>query len=185
MKFGKILIAGAALAAFTTPAMAMTFNWSFDDSAGGHPDWFVTGTISGLSEGANNAWGLTVTVDSMPGSEALGPFLYNDAFGHFTVTDGQITDAAAYVDINNNNAIIFTTGGHSSYTPQMLNFTNPSFDEFNILWYYASNGVTQFSRGEDPAPAPVPEPATWAMMVGGFGLAGAAMRRRKVALSFG
>ena len=28
-------------------------------------------------------------------------------------------------------------------------------------------------------PAPVPEPASWAMMVGGFGLAGAALRRRR------
>jgi hypothetical protein len=25
----------------------------------------------------------------------------------------------------------------------------------------------------------VPEPATWAMMIGGFGMVGAAMRRRK------
>ncbi|MBN8832151.1 MAG: PEP-CTERM sorting domain-containing protein [Sphingomonadales bacterium] len=30
----------------------------------------------------------------------------------------------------------------------------------------------------------VPEPATWAMMIGGFGLAGAAMRRRKTSVSF-
>jgi hypothetical protein len=30
----------------------------------------------------------------------------------------------------------------------------------------------------------VPEPASWAMMVGGFGLIGVAMRRRKVAVSF-
>jgi len=30
----------------------------------------------------------------------------------------------------------------------------------------------------------VPEPASWAMMVAGFGLAGAAMRRRKAAISF-
>jgi hypothetical protein len=29
-----------------------------------------------------------------------------------------------------------------------------------------------------PAVAPIPEPATWAMMVGGFGLIGAASRRR-------
>ena len=183
MKFGKILIAGASLVAFAAPAMAMTFDWSFDDSAAGHPDWFVTGTISGLSEGANNAWGLTVTVDSMPGSEALGPFSYNDAFGFFTVTDGQITDSAAYFDIDNNNAIIFTTGGHSPYTPQMLNIVPAGIDTF-FLWLYGSTGVTQFSRGEDPAPAP--EPATWAMMVGGFGLAGVAMRRRrKAALRFG
>lgn len=32
--------------------------------------------------------------------------------------------------------------------------------------------------------AAVPEPASWAMMVTGFGLAGAAMRRRRTAISF-
>ena len=32
--------------------------------------------------------------------------------------------------------------------------------------------------------ASVPEPASWAMMVGGFGLIGAAMRRKKVAVTF-
>jgi len=31
--------------------------------------------------------------------------------------------------------------------------------------------------------SPVPEPATWAMMIAGFGLAGAAIRRRRVALA--
>jgi hypothetical protein len=31
---------------------------------------------------------------------------------------------------------------------------------------------------------PAPEPASWAMMLGGFGLVGAAMRRRKSAVSF-
>lgn len=34
-----------------------------------------------------------------------------------------------------------------------------------------------------PRPTAVPEPATWAMMIGGFGLAGAAMRRRPVSLA--
>jgi len=35
----------------------------------------------------------------------------------------------------------------------------------------------------DPVPS-APEPATWAMMVGGFGLIGSAMRRRRVTASF-
>jgi len=34
------------------------------------------------------------------------------------------------------------------------------------------------------APDAVPEPATWAMMIGGFALAGAAMRQRRTALRF-
>jgi hypothetical protein len=35
-----------------------------------------------------------------------------------------------------------------------------------------------------PSTPPVPEPATWAMMVGGLGLVGMQMRRRKTAVSF-
>lgn len=34
------------------------------------------------------------------------------------------------------------------------------------------------------AESAVPEPATWAMMIAGFGLVGSAMRRRKIAMSF-
>lgn len=33
-------------------------------------------------------------------------------------------------------------------------------------------------------PAAVPEPATWAMFIGGFGLVGGAMRRRRIAVRF-
>jgi hypothetical protein len=36
------------------------------------------------------------------------------------------------------------------------------------------------------SPAPAPEPASWAMLVGGFGLIGTALRRRqRAAISFG
>lgn len=34
-----------------------------------------------------------------------------------------------------------------------------------------------------PPPPTVPEPATWAMMIGGFGLAGAAMRRKRAVVA--
>jgi hypothetical protein len=33
------------------------------------------------------------------------------------------------------------------------------------------------------APAAVPEPASWAMMLGGFGLVGGALRRRRTTLA--
>lgn len=41
-----------------------------------------------------------------------------------------------------------------------------------------------FSRTVVGVAAPVPEPASWAMMIGGFALAGGAMRRRRSVLSF-
>ena len=37
--------------------------------------------------------------------------------------------------------------------------------------------------GSDQTTAAVPEPATWALMIGGFGLAGASLRRRRAALA--
>lgn len=51
-----------------------------------------------------------------------------------------------------------------------------------IYWKYgASSDIVLFSTQPGGS---VPEPATWAMMIGGFALAGAAMRRRKAAVSF-
>jgi len=46
--------------------------------------------------------------------------------------------------------------------------TNPYGDGRDVAWYQVSN-ISYFG---------VPEPATWAMMIGGFGLAGATLRRR-------
>lgn len=42
--------------------------------------------------------------------------------------------------------------------------------------------VTQTFAGRLVAPAAVPEPGTWAMLIAGFGVLGAAMRRRRMTL---
>ena len=60
------------------------------------------------------------------------------------------------------------------------------YDAYDTYFTY---GGAAFSPGASPPPPPppggaVPEPATWAMMIAGFGLAGAALRRRKIAVSF-
>lgn len=48
------------------------------------------------------------------------------------------------------------------------------------------NNITSFSSAlvADPVTPSVPEPATWAMMIVGFGLVGGAMRRRKTTVAF-
>jgi hypothetical protein len=42
-------------------------------------------------------------------------------------------------------------------------------------------GTITYNTGYVTVPTAVPEPATWAMMIAGFGLAGAALRRRRAA----
>jgi hypothetical protein len=45
-------------------------------------------------------------------------------------------------------------------------------------------GYDNITFGSDRPGGAVPEPTTWAMMIGGLALVGASMRRRKVAVSF-
>lgn len=57
------------------------------------------------------------------------------------------------------------------------------------LFYQGSSGVVIYSTGRLAPPPPpeqgaVPEPASWAMMIAGFGLVGAAMRRQRTAVRF-
>ncbi len=44
-------------------------------------------------------------------------------------------------------------------------------DEVPLFWYRISKGLS--------GSAPVPEPASWALMIGGFGVVGGALRRRR------
>jgi len=46
------------------------------------------------------------------------------------------------------------------------------------------DGVATFAEASRGPTSPAPEPASWLMMVGGFGLLGAAMRRRKASIAF-
>ena len=95
----------------------------------------------------------------------VAPHLFNDItmitkFKLLTLSAsfGPLTSTS----ITKNFGLVGTTGG-------FLTFTNSS----NV----------QFSGQVGPVAA-VPEPATWAMMIAGFGLAGAAMRRRAPKVSY-
>lgn len=55
------------------------------------------------------------------------------------------------------------------------NFTSVSFTDLSETWHGIQIGIAGLAP---PPVGGVPEPASWAMMIGGFGLLGAAMRRR-------
>jgi hypothetical protein len=61
-------------------------------------------------------------------------------------------------------------------------FGNTALDGFSAITVktMGATGTLVGSQGAVGVPAPgVPEPASWALMIGGFGLTGAALRRRK------
>jgi hypothetical protein len=67
------------------------------------------------------------------------------------------------------------TGDDQVYT---VNLNTGNYREF---WFGNNNDSADGYRLDSITVAGVPEPATWALMIGGFGLAGSAIRRRRTA----
>ncbi|WP_296599498.1 PEPxxWA-CTERM sorting domain-containing protein [Phenylobacterium sp.] len=54
---------------------------------------------------------------------------------------------------------------------------------YKEFWFGNNNDAADGYRLDSISVQPVPEPATWALMISGFGLAGSALRRRRTALA--
>jgi len=169
--------AATAWAALAAPSFAETFsnNWWFVDLDTGQT---VGGVISGLVNGENlSAEGLVITVTQSPYDSLLGEYAADFSAGAgypshqdtYSASNGLIT-MANFIYTNEISAF-FTFGSNPAvgFYPQIINYGDV------IEQVYNNTAGIQFSVVD----AGVPEPATWALMVGGFGLAGAAVRRRQ------
>jgi hypothetical protein len=176
------LLALTACAALATPSFAATFSntWSFVDTGTGQT---VGGVISGLVNGDGlNADGLTITVTQSPYAVMLGTYTLDFGAGAGYPSDQDTYSAS-------NGVVTFANFLYSDEIGEFLYFgTNPVGGTFypELISYNTSEEAyntevgTQFSA----VTADVPEPASWAMMVGGFGLMGAAMRGRRTSVRF-
>lgn len=127
------------------------------------------GMLSFTGIGAIHAWSF------LWGSAGAGNVLqlsYDGMGAPFVVNGGQVvsTEAAETATQRINRWVTIT--GDVAFTPTMARFTHPNY-AFETTAFAIRPAITPFNGG-------VPEPASWGLMITGFALTGAAMRRRRV-----
>ena len=164
---------------------------------------FVVGDYEWPSSATIGIYGVGAAPDfSWDGS--IGTQYYWQTFGTYAsevdtayyshvlgVNTGDITLAAGTYAITFNNPITLAPASFSFYEGGRGITTY--WDDFNSLTgegYFLNGADIGFLLSGDvigaaaPPPPAVPEPASWAMMVAGFGLAGLALRRRRTHIRF-
>lgn len=197
LKQGVLLGAAVAALAGSVPAGAFVFNLSgvrenvnplapLGVGRCGPGRSTVTITPGSLSStGTSNAGAFTSTqshciTPPVPAPFDSGQFTYSFAAGdQISGTYSGALSLSATPGIFNAVENLVVTGG----TGRFLNATG-TITTNGTLQFLNGNGVYVGSSlvGRLDIPS-VPEPATWALMIGGFGLAGAAMRRRRPVLA--
>ena len=177
------VLAGLLAATLAAPAAAVTsFDFRFDNT----PDSTVIAPIVGT--------GNFTTPDTLGFGDvalsSLSSFTFSFTFGSVTFDEGDITTPLANVilRISQNGPMTLLNFGGTGGGPQGGSFdlSNGS----NVLSFQPNFGVLYFMDGNfgtfiaEPATvAVVPEPASWAMLIAGFGLVGAVARRRRAAVA--
>lgn len=201
-----LMAAAAALTvAAATPAAATTFMFSVDLN-GGFDQGLLTGTFD-LAGPLNAIWtgaasnlkitGFPVGILLPEGTTATS--WTQQITNRFTLNFGTITsyDFMALTAPGTNPALS-TIQNQNLATELCLNNVHANLQgggrgcaqgsveigQRSINYGFRTDGpLVTFARVTDPGTGAVPEPSSWALMIGGFGLAGVALRRRRSIVS--
>lgn len=165
----------------------------------------ITGQLTNLqfTLGSSSALGsLYAAVYAWNGTSITGSALWtsanvagNPGLLDFSPTGVNLTSGQTYVALLgtygiSNNTGSATVGSCNAFSTCQSTVSDPYLGyavygnllSGNIEWHKTTNNYADLTFSATIAP--VPEAATWAMMIAGFAMAGAAMRKRRVAVRF-
>ncbi len=163
------LVAAVPAAAATYVTDTATFT-GLGDTIGSPFDQITLNSVTGTATGSGTY--LVNTVDFTVGLNSNDSHVNTGTFTNTATVDGNPFSYSVPYTISIGGADSITIGGNTLYT-------NGVKVHFNTLTFSNVGGGTV--SGDLTATVSVPEPATWAMMVAGFGLVGVGVRRRRPA----
>ena len=105
---------------------------------------------------------------------------FQNLSGATTINFAQQLTGLTYIGVHYGNG----NGGPGNATAFYVLDAAQGINQLHLSFGASSNFVVYVTGIPDGAPGAAPEPATWAMMVGGFGMVGGALRSRKRASAF-
>lgn len=188
----KSVLAAVALTSLSAPAFASSVVDGKCTSVASSSGCMFSGNINGNSKAGNansylnaqNAYNLynnthpsanpDIALNYLGDTQAGFPGTFTGAggiFGSWTLNSGLL---ANFVAVKSSNAFILyqiNPANSGTWSTAGLMNKNDGIHELSHLVFFGTQGA-------------VPEPATWMMMLFGFGLIGGVMRRRKTVPSF-
>ena len=173
----KLAAAAAAVAlcagaASTANAGAYSFsNVKFDDGT------VLNGTFDVNQYGYIHSWDVTSSDGAITGNHYTPSINASYNPGDTEITFNR-PDYVGYLQLTLSSQL-----PASGSVPLVTGFGGPSFECDTYVCQGPSSDVRYIATNRDfvPSITAVPEPAAWVMMIGGLGLVGASMRRRRTA----
>ena len=160
-------LAASALALAASPASAAqySFDFSTDQQLFGGPvtgSGIFTTSDMAMTVGGETAYAITSISGMVNGSQIVAPT--SASYGNYFTTGPTFLDGSGV-----------NFGTAAGTTVAFFNQSNNGLYRVNTF----SPGSSSFVTATSSAVGAVPEPATWAMLLLGFGMVGFAMRRRR------
>jgi len=186
----KYLVAGALSVAIAAPASAATVVVKAADHSvnSGSGTGLATGLVFSLgsllkvSSSTNDLWSAGALPRFSDGSGLVGNRFATalDDSGHAVGTKiGQSFGLANILGFNAPYGSLVGRFGDGTFQLLGANFSGPAAGSGELtLFYWDTTTSDNFGEITFNVDGAVPEPATWAMLLFGFGLVGGAMRRR-------